>query len=156
MPRERPGDSWYENFSAVVQLCPILILLLVPLLAPLFETDPLFLLKPTTQYATNMKTSNLKISYYVKSDFPQVFTGSMSKLEKTVEAEYMDMLRNSCHREKITKAKLFLKAKYSSNTQLRKKAADFSTESCQMLEQLPGQGRSEAEKQLRDFYQDWE
>ena len=103
-----------------------------------------------------MKTFNLKISYYVKSDFPQVFSGSMSKLEKTVEAEYMDMLRNSCHREKITKAKLFLKAKYSSNTQLRKKAADFSTESCQLLEQLPGQGRSEAEKQLRDFYQDWE
>lgn len=144
MPRERSGDSWYENFSAVVQLCPILILLLVPLLAPLFETDPLFLLKPTTQYTTHMKTSNLKTSYYVKSDFPQIFTGSISKL------------RNSCHREKITKAKLLLKAKYSSNTQLRKKAADFSTESCQLLEQLPGQGRSEAEKHLRDFYQDWD
>ena len=155
MPRERPRDSWYDNFSAVVQLCPILILLLVPLLAPLFETDPLFVLKPNTQFSTHMKTSNLKTSYYVKPDFPQVFTGSVSKLEKTVEHEYMDMLRTSCTREKITKAKLFLKAKYSSNTQLRKKAADYSTANCDILEQLPGHGMRDLEKQIKDIYQDW-
>ena len=150
---DRPGDSWYDSFSA--QLCPILILLLVPLLSPLFESEPLFMLKPNTQYETHMKTSNLKTSFYVKTDFPEIFTGSLSKLEKTVEAEYVDMLRTSCHREKITKAKLFMKAKYSSNKQLRKKAADYSTESCQLLEQLPGEGRKEIDKHFRDFYEDW-
>ena len=113
------------------------------------------MLKPNTQYETHMKTSNLKTSFYVKTDFPQIFTGSLSKLEKTVEAEYVDMLRTSCHREKITKAKLFMKAKYSSNTQLRKKAADYSTESCQLLEQLRGEGRREIDKHFRDFYEDW-
>jgi len=102
-----------------------------------------------------MKTSNLKTSYYVKQDFPQVFTGSLTKLEKTVEYEYMEQLRNSCHREKVTKAKLFMKAKYSSNTQLRKKAAEYSTESCEVLEKLPGQGRTEEQKHLKDFFENW-
>jgi len=104
-----------------------------------------------------MKTSTLKTSYYVKQDFPQVFTGSIRKLEKTVEAEYMDQLRNACHREKIAQASLFMKAKYSGNLKMRRKAAEYSTASCQLLEQLPGGGRGEMmeriDKQLRDFYQ---
>ena len=156
MPSERPGDSWYDTFSAVVQLCPIIILLLVPLLAPLFEIDPLFTLKPTTQYTTHMKTSNLKTSYYVKPDFPQTFTGSMNKLETTVEAEYMKLVRNACQREKINQANLFLKAKYSGSAQMKKKAAEYSTESCQLLGQLPGGGKTEIEKQFNDFYQEWQ
>jgi len=102
-----------------------------------------------------MRTSNLKTSYYVKPDFPQVFSGSLTKLERTVEYEYMEQLRNSCHREKVTKAKLFMKAKYSSNTQLRKKAAEYSTESCEVLEKLPGQGRTEEQKHLKDFFENW-
>eukprot|EP00092_Neocalanus_flemingeri_P016219 GFUD01017559.1.p1 GENE.GFUD01017559.1~~GFUD01017559.1.p1 ORF type:complete len:107 (+),score=43.74 GFUD01017559.1:364-684(+) len=104
-----------------------------------------------------MKTSILKTSYYVKPDFPQVFTGSMMKLEKKVEAEYMDKLRNACNREKIAQSNLFLKAKYSGSSQLKRRAAEYSTASCKLLEELPGGGRGEMmdriEKQFRDFYQ---
>ena len=81
-----------------------------------------------------------------------MFTGSIKKLEKNMEAEYMDQLRDACHREKITQAQLFLKAKYRGSTQMKKKAAEFSTASCQLLEQLPGGGMNKIEKQLRDFY----
>jgi len=129
----------------------------VPLLAPLFESDPLFLLDPTPQFSTHMKTSTLKTSYYVKPDFPQVFTGSIRNLEKMVESEYMDKLKNACHREKIAQASLFLKAKYSDSPHLRKKAASYSTASCHLLEQMPGGKRGERlekmDKQFRDFYQ---
>ena len=130
-------------------------MILVPLLAPLFENDPLYLLKPTPQFTVHMKTSNLKTSFYVKEDFAQVFTGSMRKLESQVEAEYLDQLRNACHREKITQANLFLKAKYSGSPQLRRTAADYSTASCHLLEQLPGGGMDKIEKQFRDFYQEF-
>ena len=70
-----------------------------------------------------------------------------------MEAEYMAHLRDACHREKIIQAKLFMKAKYSGNRQLRKKAADYSAESCQLLQQLPGGGMNKIEKEFRDFYQ---
>jgi len=79
-----------------------------------------------------------------------VFTGSIKKLENMVESEYMDKLRNACHKERIAQASMLLKAKYSNNQQLRKKAAKYTTASCQLLEHLPGEM---IEKQFRDFYQ---
>lgn len=103
-----------------------------------------------------MKTSNLKTSYYVKSDFAQVFTGSMKNLEKLVEADYMDKVRNACHYEKINQASLFMKAKYSGSAKLKKKAAEYSTENCNKLEKLPEGGKDEKmrnlERRFREFY----
>ena len=104
------------------------------------------MLKPNTQYSTKLKTSQ-GTNFYVRPDFSKIFSGSRQRLEETVELEYRDMLRDSCHREKVTQARLMMRARYSGSPELKRKANEYSTESCQLLEQLPNLGQ----RQYRDF-----
>ncbi len=41
------------------------------------------------QYSIQRKTTHMRISYYVKENFHQEFTGSLRRLERQIEEEYM-------------------------------------------------------------------
>ena len=59
-------------------------------------SDPLYNLEPTHKYNIQRRTTNLKISYYVKDSFSSDFTGSLKKLEREVEDVYIQRLRDAC------------------------------------------------------------
>lgn len=46
------------------------------------------------------ETTNLKVAYFVKSDFNSNFKGDFRKLETQVEDEYITHLRQACYRER--------------------------------------------------------
>merc|ERR1719225_578449 len=77
------SSSQYENstnFSAIFQLMPILLLILVSMLSSLLVSDPLYSLEPTHKYNIQRRTPNMKISYYVKDSFSSDFPGNLKKL----------------------------------------------------------------------------
>ena len=53
-----------------------------------------------SKYNVRRTTSNLKIPYHVKESFRTEFTGSLRRLESSIEEEYLHSLRQNCFREK--------------------------------------------------------
>ena len=53
-----------------------------------------------SKYPFERKTSNLGVQYYVKQDFHDKYKGSINKLEREVENEYIIGLREQCYRER--------------------------------------------------------
>ena len=81
----------------------------------------------------------MRMSYYVKESFHSEFTGSLRKLERQIEEEYIQHLRNTCFREKADKEKLLWDARYSENNNLLNKAHNHPTPSCNSLERIYAQ-----------------
>lgn len=137
------GHHHYEtssNFSAIFQLMPILLLILVSMLSSLLVSDPIYNLDPTHKYNIQRRTTNLKISYYVKDSFSADFTGSLKKLEREVEDVHVQRLRDTCFRERAYKENLLWQARYSGNSNLMNKAHNYPTNSCNNLEKLYNRG----------------
>jgi len=128
-----------SGFSAFFQLMPILLLILVSMLSSLLVSDPLYNLEPTHKFNIQRKTANMRISYYVKENFHSEFTGSLRKLERQIEEEYIQHLRNACFREKAYKENLLWQARYSGNNNLLNKAHNYPTPSCNSLEKIYAQ-----------------
>jgi len=128
------GDS--SSFSAIFQLLPILLLVLVSMLSSLLVTDPLYSLEPSHKFHIQRKTANMGVTFYVKDNFRTEYTGSLRKLERQIEEEYIQHLRNNCFREKSYKENLLWQARYSGNNHLLNKAHNYPTPSCGSLEKI--------------------
>ena len=103
-------------------------------------SDPLYNLEPTHKYNIQRRTTNLKISYYVKDSFSSDFTGSLKKLEREVEDVYIQRLRDACFRERAYRENLLWQARDSGNNNLLNKAHNYPTTSCNTLEKLYNRG----------------
>jgi len=128
------GDT--SGFSAIFQLLPILLLVLVSMLSSLLVSDPLYSLDPSHKFHIQRKTTNFAVTYYVKDNFRTEYTGSLKKLERQIEEEYVQGLRNNCFREKSYKENLLWQARYSGNNNLLNKAHNYPTPSCSKLEKI--------------------
>jgi len=133
------GGQDQSGFSAIFQVLPILFLILMSMFSSLLVSDPVYSLQPSHKYSTQRKTSNMRISYYVKENFHTEFTGSLRKLELNVEEEYMNNLRNACFREKSYKENLLWQARYHGNNHLLNKAHNYPTPNCNQLEKIYAQ-----------------
>ena len=60
----------------------------------------------------------------------------LSRLEASIEEDYLNNLRQSCFREKSYKENLLWQARYSGNNNLLNKAHNYATPSCDQLERL--------------------
>jgi len=65
----------------------------------LFATNVLF-----SEYQHRRQTSNLKVSYYTKSNFHKDYpigSTALRRLEEEVESDYISNLQNSCYQERV-------------------------------------------------------
>lgn len=60
-----------------------------------------------SKYNVKRETTSLKIPYYVKEDFYSEYEGSVSRLEESVEEDYLNHLKQSCGRERNYRKLLF-------------------------------------------------
>jgi len=125
-----------SSYAAFIQLMPILIIIFMSVFSSFLVSDPLYSLQPSAKYSVRRTTSNLKIPYHVKESFRTEFTGSLRRLESSIEEEYLHSLRQNCFREKSYKENLLWQARYSGNSQLLNRAHNYQTPSCDQLEKL--------------------
>lgn len=124
------------GFSALFQLLPILFLIVMSLFSSLLVNDPTYSFDQTHKYSVQRRSTNLRISYYVKESFHQDFTGSLRKLDKQIEDDYLSHLKNRCFQEKSYRENLLWQARYSGSQNLFKKAQNYPTPSCNKLEKI--------------------
>jgi len=125
-----------NNYAALIQLMPILIIIFMSVFSSFFVSDPLYSLQPSAKYNVKRATSSLRIPYYVKDSFSSDFTGSLRKLESNIEEDYLNVLRQNCFREKSYKENLMWQARYSGNSNLLNRAHNYQTPSCDQLEKI--------------------
>ncbi|CAL8331630.1 unnamed protein product [Lota lota] len=134
--REERADG---GFSTFIQLMPILVLILVPILSQLMVSTPPYSLysRPSTGQTVKRQTENLHVDYYVTRDFRSEFKGSkLHNIEKNVEEDYVSNVRNNCWKERQTKTDLLYAAKVYRDDRMRKKAELMTMDNCRELDRL--------------------
>ncbi|XP_055547825.1 dnaJ homolog subfamily B member 12-like [Wyeomyia smithii] len=118
----------------------VLCFIVVSMLSTFFASDPLYSLQQTPKYSVERRTLNLKIPYYVKDNFVSEYQGSLSRLEHSVEEEYIMYMKRTCHNERNYRDAMMARAKsFGSRTQLNQ-AQQLKMPSCDALHKL-GVGR---------------
>ncbi|XP_038648737.1 dnaJ homolog subfamily B member 14 isoform X2 [Scyliorhinus canicula] len=136
---EREEERADGGFSTFIQLMPIIVLVLVSVLSQLMVTTPPYSLyyRAAMEHTVRKQTSNLKVVYYVNKDFDKEYTGvTLQKVEKSVEEDYINNLRNNCWRERQEKNDYLYASKVYRDDRLRKKAELMRMESCEKLARL--------------------
>ncbi|GCB80402.1 hypothetical protein scyTo_0017164 [Scyliorhinus torazame] len=111
----------------------------VSVLSQLMVTTPPYSLyyRAAMEHTVRKQTSNLKVVYYVNKDFDKEYTGvTVQKVEKSVEEDYINNLRNNCWRERQEKNDYLYASKVYRDDRLRKKAELMRMESCEKLARL--------------------
>lgn len=137
--REATGTHHQDsqaNYSALLQMMPILFLVFLSLLSSFFISDPTYSLAKTQKYSVERKTSNLRIPYYVKDNFATDYQGSIRRLEAQVEEEYIANLRATCFKEKNYKDSMIWRARNFRDRSLEEKAMVLKTPACDHLNDL--------------------
>jgi len=129
-------DQQQGSVSALFQLLPILFLIVMSLFSSLLVNDPIYTFDQSHKYSVQRTTSNLRISYFVKDSFHQEFHGSLRRLEKQIEDDYLSHLKSRCFQEKSYRENLLWQARYSGNQNHFKKAQNYPTPSCNKLERI--------------------
>lgn len=133
---QRENVSNDSGFTLLLQLSPILLLVFLSLLSSWFVSDPLYSIHKSGKYNTERITSNLRVSYYVKSDFKVDFKGDLRRIERNVEEEYISNLRQNCWRERSYKENLLWRARNHADARLYEKAQNHPTPSCDRLQSI--------------------
>ncbi|KAG1680070.1 DnaJ subfamily B member 14 [Nymphon striatum] len=125
-----------SNYGVFFQLTPLLILIAFSVLGHYFQAEPAFSLIRTSRYIVPRTTYNLKIQYYVKKDFDELYKTHYRRIEQEVEDEYVQSLRSSCFKERSYKENLLWRARAYNSKELHKEASSLRTPSCQRLQEL--------------------
>lgn len=118
----------------------VLCFIVVSMLSTFFASDPMYSLQQTPKYSVERRTLNFKIPYYVKENFVSEYQGSLSRLEHSVEEEYILYMKRSCYNERNYRDAMMARAKsFGSRTQINQ-AQQLKMPSCDALYKL-GVGR---------------
>ncbi|KAL3877290.1 hypothetical protein ACJMK2_035021 [Sinanodonta woodiana] len=122
--------------TLLLQMAPLLLLVFLSLMSGFFVSDPIFALQRSEKYSVEKKTSNLKIPYYVQSDFKANFQSDLRRLERQVEEEFVSNLRTRCFQERSYKENMLWRARSYADARLYEKAQNMATPSCDQLQQI--------------------
>lgn len=129
-------DNRDTNYSAILQLLPILLLIALSLTSNFFMSDPPYSLQKTQKYSVAQQTQKLRIPYYVKDTFSKDYKNSIRRVEEQVEDDYLNSLRTACFREMNYKETLLWRARSYGDNDLLQKANSLKTPSCENLRNI--------------------
>ncbi|XP_066254611.1 dnaJ homolog subfamily B member 12 isoform X2 [Euwallacea similis] len=128
------------GISAIVQLLPILIAILLSVASSFFISDPPYSLSTSAKYPIMRRTHNLQVPYFVKENFHSEYQGSVKRLELSVEEEYVSNLRHQCYREKSYRDSMIWKARNFGDNELYQNAQKIKMPACENLQNLRTHG----------------
>lgn len=87
----------------------------------------------SSKYSVPRTTNNFKVTYYVKDNFHSEYSGSVGRLEASVEEEFLTNLKHNCYRERNYREASIAKARNLGDRDLYNKAKTLTTPSCDAL-----------------------
>lgn len=150
-PYERREEEVEENrsqntFTALLQLLPVLVLILISVFTQLMATNPPYSLfyKPAMGLVVSRETQNMGVPYYVDKGFQKEYRGAeLDELEKTIESDYIEHLQNTCWKEKQQKSDLANLGQLYRDDRLKQKAESMKLDHCEKLYRFVGRQRGE-------------
>lgn len=125
-----------NNYSILMQMLPILILIALSMMSSLLVSDPVYSLTQNSKFPIKKTTKSLNVPYYVKENFASTYQGSHKRLEASVEEEFVANLRNACLRERQYRETLLWRARSYGDDALFNKAHTMRTPSCETLSSI--------------------
>lgn len=138
-------DNQSQNtFTALLQLLPVLVLILISVFTQMMATNPPYSLfyKPAMGLVVSRETQHMGVPYYVDKGFQKEYRGAaLDELEKTIENDYIEHLQNSCWKEKQQKSDLANLGQLYRDDRLKQKAESMRLDHCEKLHRLVGRQR---------------
>jgi len=106
------------------------------MMGSLFVPDPPYSLQPSQKYPTPRHTMKLGVPYYVKGNFQSDYQGSITRLEASIEEEYVTNLQHTCFREKNYKETMLWRARNFGDSASYERAKKITTPACETLQKL--------------------
>ncbi|KAK1882650.1 DnaJ like subfamily B member 14 [Dissostichus eleginoides] len=134
-----------NTFTALLQLLPVLVLILISVFTQMMATNPAFSLfyKPAIGLVVSRETQHMGVPYYVDKSFEKEYRGAgLDELEKTIENDYIEHLQNSCWKEKQQKSDLANLGQLYRDERLKQKAESMRLDNCDKLHRLVGHQRA--------------
>ncbi|CAG00541.1 unnamed protein product, partial [Tetraodon nigroviridis] len=128
-----------NNFTAFLQLLPVLVLILISVFTQMMATNPPYSLfyKPAMGLVVSRETQHMGVPYYVDKRFEKEYHGAaLDELEKTIESDYIEYLQNSCWKEKQQKSDLANLGQLYRDERLKQKAESMRLDNCEKLHRL--------------------
>ncbi|KAG5855480.1 dnaJ homolog subfamily B member 12-like [Anguilla anguilla] len=140
--RQRPERRQQQRdggLALFVQLMPVLILVIVSALSQLMVSSPPYSLslRPSAGHTHKRLTETLRVPYYVGDQFTKEYNGiNLKNVERSIEDDYISVLRNNCWKEKQQKEGLLYRARYFGDSDLYQRAQKMGTPSCSRLSEI--------------------
>lgn len=150
-PYERREEEVEEsrstnNFTPLLQLLPVLVLIVISVFTQLMATNPPYSLfyKPSMGLVVSRETQHMGVPYYVDKSFEKEYRGAaLDELEKTIETDYIDHLQSSCWKEKQQKSDLANLGQLYRDERLKQKAETMKLDHCDKLHRFIGRQRGD-------------
>lgn len=134
----RQEASEENSYAALLRLSPLILIVVLSVLNSLFVADPVYNLQKEGKYITRRETLNLKVAYFVKSDFASTYKGDLRKLESQIEDDHVGNLRQACYRERTYRETLLYQARSYDDARLYESARNMRMPSCESLQEIYG------------------
>ncbi|VDL71264.1 unnamed protein product [Nippostrongylus brasiliensis] len=127
-----------ENpYTPLLQLLPLIAILVLGLLAQLMVGDPAYSMHHSSKYPVKRQTqSDLRVPYFVRSDFEQAYRGRIHQIEAQVEDEYIQQLRMNCYKEQNQRETLLYRARWQRDEYLLQRANQMAMPHCDRLKEI--------------------
>ncbi|XP_008425271.1 dnaJ homolog subfamily C member 18 [Poecilia reticulata] len=133
-----------NTFTALLQLLPVLVLILISVFTQMMATNPPYSLfyKPAMGLVVSRETQHMGVPYYVDKSFQKEYRGAaLEELEKSIESDYIEHLQSSCWKEKQQKSDLANLGQLYRDERLKQKAESMRLDNCEKLQRLVGRLR---------------
>ncbi|XP_029376085.1 dnaJ homolog subfamily C member 18 [Echeneis naucrates] len=138
------NQSQHNTFTALLQLLPVLVLILISVFTQMMATTPPYSLfyKPAMGLVVSRETQHMGVPYYVDKSFEKEYRGAaLEELEKSIESDYIEHLQSSCWKEKQQKSDLANLGQLYRDERLKQKAESMRLDHCEKLHRLVGRQR---------------
>uniref|UniRef100_A0A8C6SVU3 DnaJ (Hsp40) homolog, subfamily C, member 18 n=1 Tax=Neogobius melanostomus TaxID=47308 RepID=A0A8C6SVU3_9GOBI len=129
-----------NTFTAMLQLLPVLVLILISVFTQMMATNPpysLFYNRKALGLVVSRETQHMGVPYYVDKSFEKEYRGAaLDELEKTIESDYIEHLQSSCWKEKQQKSDLANLGQLYRDERLKQKAETMRLDNCDKLHRL--------------------
>ncbi|EPB77605.1 DnaJ domain protein [Ancylostoma ceylanicum] len=124
-------------YTPLLQLLPLIAILVLGLLAQLMVGDPAYSLHHSSKFPIKRLTqSDLRVPYFVRSDFEQTYRGRIHQIESQVEDEYIQNLRMNCYKEQNQRETLLYRARWQRDDDLLRRANQMAMPHCDRLREI--------------------
>ncbi|KAI3386173.1 hypothetical protein SNEBB_009337 [Seison nebaliae] len=133
----RRGNHQTNNRSALLQLLPILLIVLMTLLSGLMMPEQQYSMSRSERFSLRRNTQRLNIDYFVQPNrFPAEDVERVRQIERQIEEEYITNLQQKCFRQNQQRDMNIWKARNFGSSSDLERAKGTTLHACQRLEQL--------------------